>query len=939
MRFQDLLATYRTELAASLEALPEWLFALASTEQDPQASHQALGAYTECLQRSAETAAMLGLDGFAAFCMWRSDEVCNIALSGDATLAQREALWPQLADLYLQEATPQSATDLRAWITQECADHPQSQLVSDLLDQPVQPPADLLPQKERQVFSLDDLSLTTPGDVDVQVYDAFVQDAPEQAATVSVLLANYFATQDTQALSETRRLVHSFKGTAHIVGIRGIGRFAHAFEDLLDRLAEKPEPVQIPHELHTLCIDSADALESLIEAHLTQQPASQSTVILMQQMSNWDFALTTGGWENASSAAPSPELTAQPGFTQTATANPSAQAPESTPSALQDDSKPSMRVPVDTLDALLRSSSEMAGQLVQLKEHLASMAARQAQLQRQHEDAQRRVQALQLAVDTHSMRQAAASGTSIDPLELDRYNELSSLARMSAEAVDDAKAVGQSMGNWALSTDNWLVEQAQLQKQMQQLILGTRLVTAQALSSRLARAVRQTARTSGKQVEFVFEGGNVALDTDVLDALVAPLVHILRNAVDHGIEVAPAREAAGKTAAGTIHVRFARVGARLELSVDDDGAGYDYAAIRAKAIARGLLHADAKPANDELAQLTLLPGFSTAAALTETSGRGVGMDVVAETVRRLNGQLRIASLPGLGTQVLIRVPASLALMHLLIVQTAAGRFAVPSSSLEQVLAPGLAKLHNESGQALLRFGDKQFARKALSELLGSTLERPLQECAWLLLDLDGQPVAIAAESVVTTRESVVRRPGRLAGHPGLLGATHDSTGAVLPVLDLPGIVRTGTVAASMGRRLSKREDLRTRVLVVDDSVSVRRSLTQLLEDAGYAVASARDGLDALGQTERFVPHVVLTDLEMPEMNGVDFTRNIRASEHAANTPVIMITSRSTDKHRAMAFAAGVNEYVVKPYTDQSLLELVQRLGGSTFDRGIEALAA
>jgi CheY-like chemotaxis protein len=316
----------------------------------------------------------------------------------------------------------------------------------------------------------------------------------------------------------------------------------------------------------------------------------------------------------------------------------------------------------------------------------------------------------------------------------------------------------------------------------------------------------------------------------------------------------------------------------------------------------------------------------------------VGMDVVAESVRKLNGQLHIHSAPGEGTRIVIRVPASLAMMHLLIVQTAAGRFAIPSSSIEQALAPGLGRLDTHSNERRLHLADKAFAVRMLSEQMGHVADALPAQCAWMLLDVDRKLFAIGVEALVTAREAIVRKPGRMAGHPGLLGATLDINGTVLPVLDLAGLVRHESNSASDQLQVLARKVQRTWVMVVDDSVSVRRSLTQLLEDAGYAVCQARDGLDALSQITKQPVRLVLTDLEMPEMNGIDFTRNLRSRSDTNHVPVVMITSRSTDKHRDMAKAAGVDHYLVKPYTDQVLLDLARSLTNQQRN-GFEALAA
>lgn len=932
MDFQDLIATFRAELATSAESLPDWIAAMADgvdAADDPQvaaAADDALASYVDMLQRSSETASMLGLEGLGAFMAHRAACVAMPPEPLNAEQLFAELQWFELADAYLQQPGEQSAMPLCIWLADHAAGDADADAVVVLLAQEVAIPDELLETPERRQFAAEALSLQVAQDVDPAVYGAFANDAPAQAGQASAALQAYFRSEDADAaeaaLASARRIVHTFKGTASMVSVRGIGTFSHAFEDLLDRLAQKKPDIAIPDGLKAVCIDAADMLESMVEAMIAAAPVPRGAMAALQRVADWEYVLAAAGWNGAEEMLAGLPALVHEEPAETPRLELAASVANNGP---VDDSRPSVRVPLDVIDALLRASGETAVFVSRLKQALQHLGERDAQLGGQHRTAQMRAQAMQLAVDTQSSRQAARSGSDMDALEFDQYNELSSLSRLLSESVDDARVLGLQVQPWIAQVENLLSDQSRVQKQMQQTVLATRLNQAQALSARLARVVRQTARMAGKEALFSLEGGEVALDSDVLDSLAAPLVHLLRNAVDHGLEPADVRLAQGKPADGSVLVRFTRVGARVELDVIDDGRGFDYDAIRRKAITRGLLAADEVVDQNRLASFVTLPGFSTAQTVTDISGRGVGMDVVADSVRRLGGQLRIESVPGQGTRMQIRVPASLALMHMLIVQTSAGRFAVPSAQIDTALAPGIAEIHTGSdGKQKLVARGTQYRAISLASRFGGIPNRAAGQCSWLLLDVDGEPTAVAVEQLVTARDALMRKIVRLEGHTGLLGGTIDLSVHMLPVLDLPALVRIDTTAPLIAQAVRQAAEP-AKILVVDDSVSVRRALAQLLEDAGYAVMQARDGLDALTQMGKRTPLMVLTDLEMPEMNGIDLTRNLRADPRTEHVPVVMITSRSTGKHRELAHAAGVSEYLVKPYVDQTLLDLIAEL--------------
>jgi chemotaxis protein histidine kinase CheA/CheY-like chemotaxis protein len=464
------------------------------------------------------------------------------------------------------------------------------------------------------------------------------------------------------------------------------------------------------------------------------------------------------------------------------------------------------------------------------------------------------------------------------------------------------------------------------------------MVPVSGVVSRLQRSVRQTCRLLDKPVELQVRGEQTQLDVNILNDLLDPLMHLLRNAVDHGIEPAAARGAAGKPAAGKIELAFAREGASVVVRCRDDGAGLDLARIRAKAQQRGLLGAGQSLSDDELARLVLLPGFSTRDESSEVSGRGIGMDAVYSRVLQLKGSLRLHNRPGAGLEIELRVPTSLMSAHGLLVRvqdqvlalTSFGIRGIQHVMADQVRVMGGGKVYTE--------GEQVHHLLELDQLLGHP-QRGAAERGWfpaLMVQTDsGASRAIQVQDVLDSQELVVKKLGKyVPDAPGVIGVTILGDGSVVPVLDLPQLLREMADGAKSGTRreraggsaaLTSRVEARKSALVVDDSLSARRAVAQVMRDAGYDVRTAIDGMEAAAMLAKMVPDIVIADMEMPRMNGLELTTHIRTREATRHLPVVMITSRSTDKHRQLADTAGVDVYLTKPFNDEELERHVHRL--------------
>jgi chemosensory pili system protein ChpA (sensor histidine kinase/response regulator) len=487
------------------------------------------------------------------------------------------------------------------------------------------------------------------------------------------------------------------------------------------------------------------------------------------------------------------------------------------------------------------------------------------------------------------------------------------------DAASDIGAVVQDLSRLSAAADDQLERQARLISDIRDRLMHIRLTPFGTLTARLRRTVRQVAESSHKLIDFMLEGATVELDKAVLEEMAEPLMHLLRNAVDHGIETPERRRQEGKSEAGRITVLAAHEGDQIVVRVKDDGGGVNLEAVRTRAVERGLAPRDAaaRLTEAELLALPFQPGFSTARTISETSGRGVGLDVVRTCVERLNGSVSLTSKPGEGTSFVVRLPMTVAVLRVLLVKARGQTFALPLASVARVVRLG-GQGAEERGEQI-RIGEEWVPRVVLGEALGlpkspsSDVERP----SVLLIEAGDARAAVVVDQVQGGQEIVVKTLGtHLRNIRGVSGATVMGDGAVVLILNPADLaVSPARSEAPASRALS--------VLVVDDSPSVRRVLTNLIRNAGWTVRTACDGLEALNLlAEEPAPDVVLLDVDMPRMDGFEFLAAVKSQETHREVPVVMLTSRSDSKSREKARNLGADGYVVKPYSDKDLLRTI-----------------
>jgi len=517
-----------------------------------------------------------------------------------------------------------------------------------------------------------------------------------------------------------------------------------------------------------------------------------------------------------------------------------------------------------------------------------------------------------------------------DPLELDRYSTIQQLSRALAESASDLGSLKELLQSVTTEAEGLLVQQSRVTAELQDGLMRTRMVPFERHVGRLTRLVRQAAGDASKRAELVVEGASGELDRQVLDKMLPPFEHMLRNSIVHGIEDSSERQAAGKPAVGRIAIRLHREGAEMVIDVADDGAGLDVDAIRRKAYELDLLEPDSKVTDEEIMQLILTPGFTTASTVTQTAGRGVGMDVVANEVKKLGGSLRISSVTGQGTNFTVRLPFTLAITQALIIRTGEEIYALPLPTVEGVARIPRAELENLLSQTepSYQYGERAYKFRHLGMYLGGQAAKLPEDEAFIsviLVQAGEYSAALLVDEMLASREIVVKAVGpQLASIRGVSGATILGDGSIVLILDIHALVRTGAPVVEIKKAAPTPSDDRPLALVVDDSITVRRVTERFLQRNGMRCATAKDGLDAISVMQEAKPDIILLDIEMPRMDGYEFASHVRNDDRVSDVPIIMITSRVGDKHRARAIELGVNDYLGKPYQDAQLLEAIRR---------------
>nr|WP_281781115.1 Hpt domain-containing protein [Lysobacter auxotrophicus] len=787
-------------------------------------------------------------------------------------------------------------------------------------------------------------------ELDPELVDIFVEEASDLLDHSDGLLAQLReAPTERETLVGMQRDLHTIKGGARMAGIMAVGELGHAMESLLEGVVENR--CELGRDGVPLLERGFDRLHAMV-TRVGERRAVAMPEALIAEFDARSRGETTLGDLAAAAQAARPVAPAKPAAPVVATP---VVAHEETPHVelkplsapisdqpLTDDDDIGVRAPqeqvrirADLLDRLVNYAGEVAIYRARLEQQLGAFRGAIAEMAATNTRMRDQLRRLEIETEAQIVARYQREGDdgeqAFDPLELDRFSTLQQLSRALAESAADQVSLQTTLDDLTRQYETLLLQQSRVSSELQEGLMRTRMVPFDGLLPRLRRVVRQASGELGKHVALKLDGTQGELDRNVLERMTAPLEHMLRNAVAHGLETPDKRKQAGKPDEGTIRIAVRREGSEVVLEVGDDGAGLNREAILRRGLERGLVPEGATLSDAAIDALILEPGFSTAESVSRLAGRGVGMDVVASEVRQLGGTLDIASRPGKGVTFTLRLPQTLAVTQAVFVRIGETTFAVPIASVRGV--GRIARDRLDMVDATYRYGGEDYAVHDLGTLVGhgtakaeGALQMPL-----LLIRSGDLRAAVCVDQVVGNREIVVKPVGpQVASVPGIFGATIMGDGRVVVILDVAPLVRRQAllprdhVVAPVAPVETRRVPL---VMVVDDSVTMRKVTGRVLERHNFEVLTAKDGVDALERMVERVPDLMLLDIEMPRMDGYELATAMKGDARLRGVPIVMITSRTGDKHRQRAFEIGVERYLGKPYQEPELMRNVYDLLG------------
>ncbi len=768
-------------------------------------------------------------------------------------------------------------------------------------------------------------------DIDGDILPIFLEETEEMLEEID---QSIFACSESGSpggnLDNLLRQLHTMKGAARMAGAASLGEYVHNFETFL--IGIQKNPIELDDEFFALLNKHQDEVIRRVEVYKKLSSGAASEEDLASLKSALEPLLETDPVEALYTAtndsAPTEPRSAIEGASKDKTAA----------SASQE----MVRVSADLLEELIGLAGESSITRGRVEQQISDFSEYLEEMEETINRIRVQVRRLEIEADSRETlirsRQGVDGDSGFDDLEMDRYTMLQAISRVLSEGSSDMMDLKDTLANRIRDAETLLHQQARISAELQEGLTRTRMVQFSRLIPRLRRIVRQVSSEVGKSVRFDAYNIEGELDRNVLERIVAPLEHMLRNSVDHGIEDQEARIASGKQVPGRISLRLSREGRYVVLAISDDGGGIDVNAVRSKAIERGLIAEGQDVSDHEVMQFIMHAGFSTAQKLTQISGRGVGMDVVGSEIKALGGSVAIDSTLGVGTEFTIRIPFTVSINRALMVAVKEETYAIPLNTIEGIVrvSPYELEAYYQPDAPMFEYAGQPYRLAYIGKMLDKVdnpnLTGQVVPLPVILARSGDHAVALQVDRVIGSREVVVKTLGAHFGDVcGISGATVLGDGSVVIILDCMALVRSyeasvnvptdPVVAEAVPEPVNK---VRT-VMIVDDSVTVRKVTSRLMERQGFAVATAKDGVDAMNQLQTIRPDVVLLDIEMPRMDGFEVLRSVRRDENLKNLPVIMITSRTGEKHKQQAMELGVKQYLGKPFQEAKLLATIEEV--------------
>ena len=720
----------------------------------------------------------------------------------------------------------------------------------------------------------------------------FVEEARELVPQIGKDLRGWRANpHEAEYADSLQRVLHTLKGSARMAGQAAIGDSVHGMEDHVIRA--------LKHKV------TADDFDSMFV----------------------EFDRISYMLENIASGA-QPDKPAATAATKVAVAK------DMMPARHVERKAQFLRMRADVLDRLINEAGEVSIMRSRMDREMQNF--KQSSIDLTDSISRLRAYLRELEIEAETQLQSRMSllqeaNETFDPLEFDRFTRLQELTRMMAESVNDVATIQHGLLLNLDQTDAALQQQNRMNRELQQGLMGVRMLPFATISERLQRIVRQTARELNKRVEMTIEGENIELDRGVLDKMGAPLEHLLRNAVAHGLESSEERIRLGKAETGHIKLKVSLENDEITLVITDDGSGINLAKVKQKAIEKGMFTPEQEVTDQALMTVIFEPGFSTADTLSQIAGRGVGLDAVRSDIAALGGRIDVSNATGLGAMFNIYLPVTLSVAQVVLARAGHKVFAIPSVMIEQVQKLKQNDLVNAYQANQVVWAGREYPLHFLSKLVGDT-EHVAQSHAYTpvaLLRSGAYRTALHVDEIIGNYEVVMKPMGTQLAHvPGMIGATVLGDGSIVLVINPVQLANREVLsvgAIKVTTHVPVVENVKKVALVVDDSLTMRKVLSRVLEREDFEVVTANDGMDAIQKLQEITPDIILTDIEMPRMDGFEFSRYVRDNQATSKTPLIVISSRTADKHRNVATELGVNAFLGKPVQDEVLIEQVNAL--------------
>ncbi|MCK6053001.1 Hpt domain-containing protein [Moraxella osloensis] len=784
---------------------------------------------------------------------------------------------------------------------------------------------------------------------DEDILKVYLEEAKELIDSSSQHLQEFRSNNsDLAALQALQRELHTIKGGARMVGAEGIATLAHEMETIYEELGSRRKPAtRMIGNLLAVCHDWLASAIYVLENKFNPQTPVMLVAALQQfsrkpdslkeipnvnlasQIEQIDIYRSSLGQDTLE--VKQRDLSVMPLMT----GNFESEQDQSSLNA------ETLRISASTMERMINLSGESAINrsriemgISSLSNNIEEMGATVQRLadQLRRMETELEIQILSQIGDEHALE------SDFDPLEMDQYSALNQLSKSLSESASDLLDIKTTMLDKTRETENLLLQLSRIQTDLQEGLMDSRTVPFSRITPRLQRIVRQTATELGKSVELRILNDEGEIDRNILERITSPLEHMLRNAVDHGIEKSQERIESGKSRTGLITLEVLREGGEIVINLTDDGRGINVNAVRQKAIEQGLISAkDSSLKTLDIMQYIFNAGLSTAKSVSQISGRGVGMDVVQSEVKQLGGVVTVDSDSGRGSRFTMRLPLTVAVSDALMVRAGDKYFAVPLVQIERVMRvniDAIANFYTTNADSITIDGQAYRLRYLNQILYGSdpvdALAHQSSSVPVIIIRTDlGQRLALQVDMIAGSRIEVVVKPlGRQLSHiDGISAATIMGDGSVMLILDLVALMRNVSNIAKVEQQKANKSVKQAHkpvVLIVDDSVTVRKVTSRLLERNGYEAQVATDGIDALERLQEMLPEVIVLDIEMPRMDGFEVANHIRHNPRLQHIPIVMITSRTGEKHRERAFGIGVNEYMGKPFQEQMLLDTLAR---------------